>query len=425
MRILSVFAISVMIASYSSSVQSFVSGKLDTLLETEQTNYYSRSRIEQQVDINWRNIKNTLNAGLQFDLKHEIIEDFSQNNDQNISENKQQINLLFVSHEAADINYTLGRFNRSDFLGYYTLDGVSAKYSKQNWDTHFHAGKPLQIEDYITIDADRIYGIDINHHTNHNNNSIVKKTNSHIGWQQIQDNTRQNYIHMGISANGELSKHDYNQLELFFNGSYLTENKSAESINAGAQVQSKELGMARIAYNSWKPEQANLSFKEQFYSVYANGEQSILQADLFHNYKWGQQYYIRGRKVWREFGNNGFGTTIGFEQKLSSKENSGWLAQWDSLILKGDIIHSVYLGLNKNISATFRGHLNTALQYTDNKSTDTNSLLALEAVVEQMLNSALFIDFNARYIYNQNFENEYRIGFRLSYRFDDRIWSGK
>jgi len=418
-----------MIASYPSSAQSFVSGNLDTLLESDQTNYYSRSRIEQQVNINWINNKNTLNAGFQFDLKHETFEDIYQNNVQNIgqpnSETKQQINLLFVSHKSADINYTLGRFNRSDLLGYYTLDGVTAKYIKQNWNIHFHAGRPLQIEDYITIDADRIYGIDINHHTTHSNSLIIKKTNSHFGWQQIQDNTRQNYIHMGISSNGELSRHDSNQLELFFNGSYLIENKSAESINAGAQVQSKKLGMARIAYNSWKPEQANLSFKEQFYSVYANGKQSTLQADLFHNYKWNQQYYIRGRKVWRKLGNNGYGATVGLKQKPSSKENSGWLAQWDSLILKDDVVHGIYLGLNKNISATLRGHINGALQYTKNTHTENNNIIALEVVAEKMLYSNIFFDCRTRYIYNDNFDNEYRINIRLSYRFDNRIWSRK
>ncbi len=417
-------AICAMTVSYSPAVHSYISGKLDTLLETDQTSYYSRSRIEEQADINWSNNENNMNAGLQFDLRYEELEQRSQINKQT----DPQINQLFFSHKAEDFNYTLGRFNRSDLLGFYTLDGVAVKYSRQNWDTSFHAGKPLQIEDYNIIDAGKIYGLDINHHANNINNSTIQKIDSYLGWQQLQDDVKQNYLHWGISGNGERShnnsnQNELNQIKMFFNGSYLVENKSAESINAGIQSHSKEPGLARITYTSWKPEQAILSFKEQFYSVYASGKQSILQADYFYDHKWNQQFYIKGRKVWREFGNNGYGATAGFEQKAMSNKNSGWQTQWDSLVLKDDVIHSLYAGFNKNISATLRGRFNTALQYVKKESIENNRIIALEAVIEQMLNSDLFIDFNARYIYNDNLKNEYRIGFRLSYRFDDRIWS--
>lgn len=411
-----------MIISYSPSVYSLVSGKLDTVLETNQAAYYSRSRIEEQVDINWSNYENDMNAGFQFDIRHEEIEQRSQFNKQTDS----QINQLFFSNKTAGINYTLGRFNRADLLGFYTLDGVVVKYPRQNWDTSFHAGKPLQIEDYNTIDAGRIYGADINHHANNIGNSIVQNINSYLGWQQLQDDTKQNYIHFSLSGDGELEKNnsersELNQVKMFFNGSYLAENKSAESINAGIQANSKGLGLARIAYTSWNPEQANLSFKERFYSVYANGKQSFLQADFFHNHKWNQQYYLRGRKVWREFGDNGYGATAGFEHRATSNKKPGWQTQWDSLVLKEDIIHSLYLGFNKDLSATLRGQLNTALQYIKNELFEDNRVVALEAVAQQMLRSNLFIDFNARYIYNDNLKNEYRIGFRFSYRFDDRI----
>ena len=424
-----------MIISHSPAAHSYVSGKLDTLLETDQTSYYSRSYIEEQIELNWQNNENDMNAGFQFDLRHEGVEQQSQIN----KETDAQINQLFFTHKTADINYTLGRFNRSDPLGFYTLDGIAVKYDLQNWGTGFHAGKPLQIEDYNIIDADRIYGIDINHHTSHINNFIIQKINSYIGWQQIhthraysssampgvitEQDITQNYIHWAISGNGGHNDIKSNEIDLFFNGSYLTENRTVESINAGTQVHHKDLGLTRIAYNTWKPEQADLSFKEQFYSVYANGRQSTLQADFFYDHSWNQQYYIRGRKVWREFGNNGYGTAAGFEHRTASINNLGWQTQWDYLTLRDDEINSLYLGINKNISATLRTHLNTALQYTKSKRTEDNKLFAVEAVSEQMINSNLFIDFNARYIYNDRLKDEYRFTFRLSYRFDDRIWS--
>jgi len=393
------------------------------LLETDQTDYYSRSRIEEQVDIDWSNIKSDMNAGLQFDLRYEELKQRSHIDKQA----DPQINKLFFSHRAADINYTLGRFNRADLLGFYTLDGVDVKYDWQNWGASFHAGKPLQIEDYNVIDAGRIYGLDINHHVGTISNPIIQNINSYIGWQQLQDNTKQNYFHWSFSGKGglahsKLNKNKTNQIEMFFNGSYLVENRSAESIDAGIQSNSKDIGLARIAYTSWNPKQANLSFKERFYSVYANGKQSFLQADLFYDHKWDQQFYVRGRKVWREFGDNGYGATAGFERRATSNKNPGWQTQWDSLVLKEDVIHSLYLGFNKNLTATLRGQFNTAMQYIKKESVEDNSVVALEAVAQQMLRSDLFIDFNARYIFNDNLENEYRIGFRLSYRFDDRVW---
>jgi len=410
---------STMIISYSPVVHSLISGKLDTLLETDQTSYYSRSRIEEQADINWSNKKNNMNAGFQFDLGHEDIEQRSPVD----AQTELQINQLFFNHQAADINYTVGRFNRSDMLGFYTLDGLTVKHTGKSWQTGFFAGRPIQIEDYNLIDAGKTYGLDINQQSSFINNSTVQHINSYIGWQQLQDDVTQNYIHWSFLGKGETSTNRPKQIEMFFSGSYLVENASAESINAGAQVFSKELGMARMSYTSWNPEQANLSFKEQFYSVYAKGKQSTLQADYSYNYMWNRQFYLRGRKVWREFGNNGYGVTAGFEQKVMANKNTGWQAQWDSLVLKDDVIHSLYAGINKDLSATFRGQLNTALQYKKNTLTENNSLIALEAVAQQMLDSDLFIDFNARYIYNDKLKNEYRIGFRLSYRFDNRIRS--
>ena len=144
-----------------------------------------------------------------------------------------------------------------------------------------------------------------------------------------------------------------------------------------------------------------------------------MQADFFHNHKFNQQYYVRGRKVWREFGNNGYGVTAGFDYKSTAKKSPGWQMQWDSLVLKNDLIHSLYVGVNQSISATLRASLNTALQYKKYSSIESNQIIALQAGMQQMIKSDLFLDFNARYIYNHNLKNEYRLGFRLSYRFDD------
>jgi len=423
--------ICMVVFSYSSLAHSYISGKLDTLLETDQTTYYSRSYVEEQAEINWRNNKNNMNAGFQADIRYEEINSLEHIN----SQIELQINQLFFVHKTADINYIVGRFNRSDLLlGFYALDGIEIKTSWKNWLAGFHAGKLRQMEDYNIIDAGKIYGIDLNHHVNHLKHSIIQKINSRIGWQQLyqqqqlNQQIRQNYIHLGITGSGDLrhnklSHNKLNQVKIFFNGSYLIEKESAESINAGVEFVSDDLGLARLVYTSWKPQQPELTFKQIFYSVYANGKQTTLQADFFYNHKFNQQYYVRGRKVWREFGNNGYGVTAGFDYKSTAKKRPDWQLQLDSLVLKNDLIHSLYLGVNQSISATLRANLNSALQYIIEPkkyaSIKDNTVIALQASVQQMIQSDLFLDFNARYIYNHNLKNEYRIGFRLSYRFDD------
>jgi hypothetical protein len=426
-RYLSRLILCMIIFSYSSVANSYISGKFDTMLETDQTAYYSRSYIEEQAEINWRNNKNNKSAGFQADIRYEEIDSLEHTN----SQIELQINQLFFAHKTADINYTVGRFNRSDLLlGFYALDGIEIKTSWQNWLAGFHAGKPRQMEDYNIIDAGKIYGIDLNHHVNHLNHSLIQKLNSRIGWQQLyQQQLKQNYIHLGLSGSGEptfnKSSHNksnlyyLNQVKIFFNGSYLIEKKSAESINAGVEFVSDDVGLARLVYASWKPQQPELTFKQRFYSVYANGKQTTLQADFFHNHKFNQQYYVSGRKVWREFGNNGYGVTAGFDYKSTAKKSPDWQLQLDSLVLKNDLIHSLYLGFNQSISATLRANLNSALQYKKYASLKDNAAIALQAGMQQMIKSDLFLDFNARYIYNHNLKNEYRISFRLSYRFDD------
>ncbi|RDH83792.1 MAG: hypothetical protein DIZ80_06540 [endosymbiont of Galathealinum brachiosum] len=417
-----------MILSYSPSVYSQVSGRLDTLIETDQTEFYNRSLIEEQAEINWRNKSENMNAGFQADIRYHELDDQTHLQ----GELDQQINQLFLSHNIQNINYTVGRFDRSDLLGFYTLDGLIANYVNKSWTASFHAGTPRQLEDYNIIEVNRILGLDFNNQQTGISNAIVQNVNSYFGWQQLQDEVTQNYIHLGISGSGNLnntnidnkkiSKNKLSQIKMFINGSYLIENKSAESINAGVQYNDKEFGLSRISYTSWKPEEAELSFKEQFYSVFSNSKQSILQADIFHKHKWDQQYYVRGRKVWRETGGDGVGLTFGFEQQAVFDKKTGWIAQWDSLAIKHDSIHSLYLSSNRNISASLRGHLDTALQYQKNDTVDNDSIVALQIGAEKMIQSDVYIDFNLRYIYNSNLDDEYRFGFRFSYRFDDRVW---
>lgn len=415
--------ICVMIFGYSPVTYSLIYAKLDTLFEADQTAYKSIYRIEERAEINWHNNNNSMLAGLKFDIKYK--ENDQPTNNQDKKQIRQQIKQLFFTHKISAINYTLGRLNRADNLGYYTLDGIIMQYRKKNWSADLHSGKPLLIEDYRTIDAKKIYGINIYHHTNYKTNSIINKFSSRLGWQQIYNDKKQTYIHWGLTSKGKLKNSQFNNLDMFFNGTYLRENKSPESINIGAQTHSKNAGLARLSFTSWQPEQANLSFKERFYSVYTRGKQSSLQMEIFHNHTRSQQYYIRSRKVWREYGNNGYGVSAGFKQRTSSKQNFDWQTQWDSLALKNDTTHSLYMGINKNISATLRAHFNTAIQYLYKKLTPNNRILALETGANKMLNSTLFIDFNLRYIINDEMKNEYRIGFRLSYRFDDHSWRRK
>ena len=414
------FVICVMMISYSVVARAYVSGRLDTQLETDQTAYYSRSYIEEQAEVNWSSDKSNLRAGLQFDLRYKDADYIDNRSDQ-------QINQLYIADRLDAVNYTLGRFNRSDLLGFYTLDGAVVEYDQKNWGASFHAGKPLQLEDYNVIDAGRIYGVDLNHQFAPAADSIWQKAAASIGWQKLDKEAEQNYLHWGFSADAEVGADNTvkgasaKQANVFFNGNYLLENKSAESINAGVQLFSEGSGLARLSYTRWNPKQAQLSFKEQFYSVYARGRQTVLQAELFHGVHLGQQIFVRGRKVWREYGNDGYGASAGFEKQSGFGRKLNWQTQWDSLVLKQDVIHSLYLGFNKSITATLRAYFNTALQYRKKTSLENSRIVALQVIAEKMLKSNLFFDFNARYIYDDNLQDEYRVGFRLSYRFDDRL----
>ena len=414
------FVICVMMISYSVIARAYVSGKLDTQLETDQTAYYSRSYIEEQAEINWASDKSNMRAGLQFDLRYKDSDYVDNRSDQ-------QINQLFVADRLAAVNYIVGRFNRADLLGFYTLDGAAVEYDRKNWGASFHAGKPLQLEDYNVIDAGRIYGVDLNHQFDAAADSIWQTVTASIGWQQLDKDTEQNYLHWGFSADAEVGADNAvkgvsaKQANVFFNGNYLLENKSAESINAGVQLFAEGAGLARLSYTRWNPEQAQLSFKEQFYSVYARGRQTVLQAELFRDIRYGRQAFVRGRKVWREYGNDGYGASAGLEKKSGFGSKLNWQTQWDSLVLKQDVFHSLYLGFDKSISATLRGYFNTALQYRKKTSLENSRIFALQVIAEKMLKSNLFFDFNARYTYDDNLQDEYRVGFRLSYRFDDRL----
>lgn len=407
----------IIIISYSTAAYASVAGRIDFLLHTEQSADYTLNRIEEQAEISWRN-RNTKEAGLQFNLRHQYSDSFLRDN----HNTDLQIRQIFFAENISAGRYTLGRFNRSDPLGFYTLDGISIKYQAKNWKTDFHAGRPLQIEDYKTVDADSVRGISVRYYASQIDNPYVQNINTRIGWQQLNGETKQNYMHWGITANSNTEAETTPPVKVFFNGSYLHEQNTLETLDTGIQIYSKKQDIMRFSYSRWQPRQAQLSFRERFYAVYANERQSVLQGDFFQSINWHQKYYLRGRKVWRQRGNNGCGATAGFEQQSVTEKALSWQVQWDFLILDEDYIHSLYLQINKNISATTLAYFNTAVQYQHNESSDNNQLIALQSAMQTMLRSNLFMTFFGRYIYNENSKNEYRFDFRFSYRFDNRQW---
>lgn len=404
----------------------YISARLDSVLQTEQTADATINKFEEQLALQWRSIEGELLLVSQLDLRYQDS-DPALNSNYAISDSlKKQVNQFFLAHEIKifkhSLKYRIGRYLRSDRLGYYAIDGLLLEYYHKNWKASAYSGKPLKIENYYKVDAASITGLKVNS-INSINTLWVKKISSYIAWQHISNKELNNYIYWGLTSENKKNINNdlmpaKNAISLLFNGSYSIESSSIEYINAGLNITTNKRDKLRLAFSNWKPQAYNLSFKQRFYSVYARAEQSVFLAEYFKMTAWDKHVYIRTRKVLRHNSDNGFGLSAGYKNNQQRASKYSWVTQWDGLALRDKSIQSFYFNLNKNISSLFSGHLSIALQYKKNLNQTASEIYAIEMGTQYMLASKWILNLNARFIANDIIENESRVNLRMSYRFN-------
>ncbi len=396
-------------------------GRLESRVQADNRYVDSLGFIEEYADIRFVNEQQGFDSGISLALRQ-------------ADENEANLYRLFFEKKLDGFisSYKLGRLQRSDNLGFYTLDGGLIKARNESFLLTLYAGKPSRADDYNSVDGDALYGFDF-HFTDVNlpqlSSSIsINKAATRIGMQRLQADSDETDLHetrinWGLSTSGDIQNSLFKNFGLDFNGSYLSSENSTEQLQLKLYGDLDKNNHAQIDYETFSLKDPALSFREQFYSVYAVGRQTSFTGSYFFNQNAQTKWNGKGRTVIREFGGNGYGLTLGTEYREYS--GTEYLAQLDYLTVDEDSIISLYAETNYSFSALIKSTISAAVQAQNKWLTGNNQAVGIEADFQQILRSGLYFSFSVSSVWNSHLDDEYLFGLKLSYRFDEskKWWS--
>ncbi len=382
-------------------------------VEQDNQHFQNNSRIEERLDLIYDDPASGLRSGLALTLS------------QQQGKREETLSQFYLEKKLNNKGslLSLGRLQRSDALGFYTLDGLLFKRVAHRTTLTFYGGIPSRIDDFHTIEGKALYGFDLKI-------SIPRfahyALNGRFGWQHLKQQHTSNRLNIGWQGVHQLTPTLFSPSSFSLTGRYLVDENIWENIQFSAYKdfgKSTQSARLRMDYETFEPGKDKLTFKDRFYSLYTRGRQSQFktgyQFTQGHQHTWS----LSGRHIAREFGGNGYAAVA----TMDYHSNRGWLltTQLDQLVLSDERINRVYFEVKKSLSSRMRSTLSGVLQQQKNRLTDNSHSTGIEIQLERrikskILPSPLWFSAQASTIRNSRLANEYRIAVRLSYSFDDR-----
>lgn len=386
-------------------------GRIDARVQADNLYADSDGFIEELADVTYVDEQQGLSSGLSMALRQG-------------EENEGDLYQLYLEKNLGQYSsFTFGRMQRADSLGFYILDGISLITGNDSLMCFFYGGIPRRIDDYTSVEADELYGIDVQfqdlglHHLLPSTSFIVVQ--GRIGWQHLVDDAYQNRLNWGLSSTGEISNGVFTGFGLIFNGTYIIDDRYSEDILISAHGDFKTKSRIQIDYERYSPDEPYLTFRERFYSVYTRGRQTALTGSVLFSSGENIEWTLRARTVDRESGANGYGGTAGVAMHKYS--GTDYASQLDYLDLDQESALSLYMEVDSSLSYKTRARLGAALQHQEKLLSASNDAAGLELGVEYMLQPDLFFMFSLSHVWNSRLTDEYIYGLHLSYLFDDRL----
>jgi len=323
---------------------------------------------------------------------------------------------------------TAGRFHRFDNLGYYTLDGAQLTQRQNNKQFDIYAGQPRKTDGDHTVTGDYLYGVDTRFsHSLVAQNESKNTPNSdtswyspppavgyRVGFQQIKQEATANRLNLGFSYK---NNHDFLKTyrqEINMSSSYHIDQSSIEDLLIDSRFYANNKNYLQLTYEFYEPDYDNPTFREQFYSSYALGEQQQAEAALHHVGSTGLKWTVAGRKTTRENSyENGYGfrTSLGFKPAPYAEV----IGDIDILTLGDDTIESFWLLSTHSPDAKTRLSLETGLQFEKKSLYGFNRATGFRGSYQYMINRDFFLTLSAEHIWNSRKENDYLLKSYLVY----------
>lgn len=379
----------------------------------------------------------------------------------------------FVDKGFADLNLRVkaGRFERTDNLGFYLLDGANLQYAPRDsqWVVDAYAGRPTRIDharsvdgefvggfegrvkllpglgeagDWMTLDRVDLRGgyqyfrnqyrriraargaLDANLQSGQVNTGVLLGDSGVPGATQgfanpFQDDKPSAEVHrlyFAGNASGKLGLWPKSGYDLGLLGTFRADKARFEDVLLTAQVDLTEQLRFRGSYEYYRPREPFLTFREKFYSAYALGEQTLFRARVHHSPIEGFTYYVGGMGATRQ-GRDGYGGDIGASYFFTP--NFKLAGEFDYLGLGPEDAKSFYLSAAQNVNSQLQVKVNTALRFEQKLLYGDNRAIGAEAELFYMIKNNMVLNIAGSYIWNTRLPGEYLGAVQFIYYFDN------
>lgn len=371
----------------------------------------------------------------------------------------------FVEKGFAEIDsrVRLGRFQRTDNLGFYLVDGGNYAYlpKEANWNLEVYAGRPSRIDHLRSVDGDFIGGFELYSHWQAGWNlgadwPTLDSIDARGGYQYFRNNldldaspyggfpvdrgvldpntylaaigyanatpianpnriAGENRLGFASTAVGRLqpdSKHAY---ELGLLGTFRADVGRFDNVLANGRLDLSDWLRFRTSWEYYRPREPYLSFREKFYSAWAVGEQTLFLGRFDLMPSEGATAYVGGLYATRQ-GDSGSGATFGGSYRVAPPV--AVLAEFDYLTLGPENAKSGYSSVIYTANSRLQLRFNGAVRYEEKLLYGDNRALGAEGQINYMLRNDIILEFAGSYIWNTRLKDEYLGAVQVIYFFE-------
>lgn len=375
-----------------------------------------------------------------------------------IYRDRQEVYQAFAEKKFDRVPLTLrgGRFEKSDNLGLYLVDGAVAKYQlSQPISVEVYGGRPLRIDHVQSIRGSLVAGVEsLFQLTPHFTSGVLGLDNTDVGlgMQTVErneisviQNTNPELVvdeNFDVVENTNISTSQINKtlttyrfnshahlkgyllnaekpFEMYIKGSYASEKNRLENVFVDTWWDVFKDMRLRNYYEAYRPQQYFVTFRDRFYSAYALGEQQIWRGSMEQRYSQRLRYSAGIQFADREIGESGQGYNANISYQW--QPNLTTQATVDYLELSGgDYAASLYLSNTHAIDSKNRYSVNFALREEQKSLYGENVAAGIETEWQTMVKNNWVVALKASYINNtnDNARNEYLGSAQLTYYFD-------
>ena len=318
----------------------------------------------------------------------------------------------------------LGRFQRTDNLGLYYLDGADFRIEPggQPFRFNVYGGRPGRMDHTLSINGEYLFGAEGFGHfePKWQGTSLAAGLDTldlRFGYQRFKDISAVDRLNGGLTVTGKLGTNGVHKYEANVSGTYRADRNALENVWMSGQLDLTKQIRLRTSYEEYRPRNPFPTFRERFYTALALGEQTLLKSSFHVRPDDDYSYYAGGQRATRGRGDSGFGAYTGI--KINHWPGVTLSGELDYLELGREHAESVYVSAAYSPSSKWRLQMNNALRFEDRILYGQNRDIGGELEAQYMFRNDIIFSAAGSYIWNTQIQNEYLGALQLIYYFDN------